>query len=329
MAIQKIKIENFTVFKDVEIEFSPGVNVFIGENGTGKTHLLKLLFASNTTYSSNYLYRIDELFGYRFGEKNCWMQINNEPADPWTITVKNGIISEPETNFHVHIGEKKPSIFIPAKEVLSIANLERVADEYKSSLNIDITLPKSVEYAKKLIPDKIPEFALKIAGTLEKIIEGTVFFDESDQSFWIYKTNGLKVPFTAESEGFKKLGFLWQLIMSKSIKENTVLFWDEPEASINPELIPALVDILLELAKNGVQIFVATHDYNLARYFDVRKNKKTEVLFLNLIKTENNQVICNSSPDYLGLSENLIEAANAELFKSVVADAMTGVQADD
>jgi len=316
MAIEKIKIENFTVFKDVEIEFSPGVNVFIGENGTGKTHLLKLLFASNTTYSSNYLYRIDELFGYRFGEKNCWMQINNEPADPWTITVKNGIISEPETNFHVHIGEKKPSIFIPAKEVLSIANLERVADEYKSSLNIDITLPKSVEYAKKLIPDKIPEFALKIAGTLEKIIEGTVFFDESDQSFWIYKTNGLKVPFTAESEGFKKLGFLWQLIMSKSIKENTVLFWDEPEANISRKWIPDLVDILLELSRQGVQIFLATHDYNLMKYFfEIHKKADDKVVFHSFSKEKNEHVTCETQEDYYLLENNPVFEAGIKLLE--------------
>lgn len=41
--INNIKISNFTVFKNVEINFSKGLNVFIGRNGTGKTHLLKLI----------------------------------------------------------------------------------------------------------------------------------------------------------------------------------------------------------------------------------------------------------------------------------------------
>ncbi|WP_310604165.1 AAA family ATPase [Anaerosporobacter sp.] len=44
MAINYIKIKNFTVFKDTEINFSKDINVIIGENGTGKTHLLKLLY---------------------------------------------------------------------------------------------------------------------------------------------------------------------------------------------------------------------------------------------------------------------------------------------
>jgi len=39
--ITKINLENFTVFSKLSLEFSPRVNVIIGENGTGKTHLLK------------------------------------------------------------------------------------------------------------------------------------------------------------------------------------------------------------------------------------------------------------------------------------------------
>ena len=40
--ITHLKLKNFTVFKEADLEFSPGLNVIIGENGTGKTHLLKL-----------------------------------------------------------------------------------------------------------------------------------------------------------------------------------------------------------------------------------------------------------------------------------------------
>lgn len=40
--IKHLTLRNFTVFKDADLQFSPGLNVIIGENGTGKTHLLKL-----------------------------------------------------------------------------------------------------------------------------------------------------------------------------------------------------------------------------------------------------------------------------------------------
>jgi recombinational DNA repair ATPase RecF len=46
MGIQKILLTNFTVFEELEIEFCQGINIFIGENGTGKTHLMKLLYAA-------------------------------------------------------------------------------------------------------------------------------------------------------------------------------------------------------------------------------------------------------------------------------------------
>ncbi len=37
MTLTKVKLERFTAFDDLEVEISPGINAFIGENGTGKT----------------------------------------------------------------------------------------------------------------------------------------------------------------------------------------------------------------------------------------------------------------------------------------------------
>lgn len=46
MSIQSIGLKNFTVFKDFQLDVSTRINVFIGENGTGKTHLLKAIYAA-------------------------------------------------------------------------------------------------------------------------------------------------------------------------------------------------------------------------------------------------------------------------------------------
>lgn len=43
MYMRHITLGNFTVFQNVDIDFSRGLNVFIGENGMGKTHVLKAL----------------------------------------------------------------------------------------------------------------------------------------------------------------------------------------------------------------------------------------------------------------------------------------------
>ena len=46
MALNKIYLENFTVFEKMDIEFSKGINVFIGDNGTVKTYIMKLLYSA-------------------------------------------------------------------------------------------------------------------------------------------------------------------------------------------------------------------------------------------------------------------------------------------
>lgn len=48
MIISNCKVDNFTVFDNASIEFCTGVNVIIGANGTGKSHLLKVLYAEPT-----------------------------------------------------------------------------------------------------------------------------------------------------------------------------------------------------------------------------------------------------------------------------------------
>ena len=45
MYIEKVTVKNFTVFENLEIDFCRGINILIGENGTGKTHLMKLMYA--------------------------------------------------------------------------------------------------------------------------------------------------------------------------------------------------------------------------------------------------------------------------------------------
>ena len=46
MSLKSIRLKNFTVFNDLTVDLSNGVNILIGKNGTGKTHLLKALYGS-------------------------------------------------------------------------------------------------------------------------------------------------------------------------------------------------------------------------------------------------------------------------------------------
>ena len=60
---------------------------------------------------------------------------------------------------------------------------------------------------------------------------------------------------------FGKIALIWQLAKNGTLEKGSILFWDEPEANINPTHIPIIADMLLALQRSGVQIFIATHDY--------------------------------------------------------------------
>jgi predicted ATP-dependent endonuclease of OLD family len=46
MALSCMELVNFTVFCELSMECGPGINILIGTNGTGKSHILKLLYAA-------------------------------------------------------------------------------------------------------------------------------------------------------------------------------------------------------------------------------------------------------------------------------------------
>lgn len=46
MALTKIELERFTAFSNLKLTLSPGINVLVGANGTGKTHLMKVCYAA-------------------------------------------------------------------------------------------------------------------------------------------------------------------------------------------------------------------------------------------------------------------------------------------
>ena len=55
-----------------------------------------------------------------------------------------------------------------------------------------------------------------------------------------------------------------------------MLFWDEPEANLNPKLITRIAETLRILADRGVQVFVATHDYLLSHELSLAVEYQTK-----------------------------------------------------
>ena len=349
MVITNVIIKDFLVFNGIfTATFCNGVNVFIGANGTGKTTLLKCLYAATDTngYDASHYFNSPEINKNRDRISRIinrpderQVELDSLPAvavfmsssDDWDKT-DNKIYSKINIiSSHSEDGKKFNDEYTANPLVYNI-NKNSVYIPEKDMLSNSKGLPESVIYGKAQFTIFDIDIVMKarvLAYTPEQplyrklcdIIGGEPQND--GQSFYMKRPNiNTLIPFPLEASGYRKLGLLATLIRNEQIKDDTVLLWDEPENSLNPELIPALVNILLELAQTGVQIFIATHDYNLARHFDVRKNKDISVLYHNLSKTNNGQIVCHSSSEYTKLPDNSFERANVNLFEAVVTNAM-------
>lgn len=321
MAIHKIQLQNFTIFKDLTVQLSPGVNVLVGENGTGKTHFLKAIYALSRIRTSE---KTDISLGNIFGVKSIDGNLQNDNAKnisicvvandvdsiefsiPYANGTRNYEISEPKDNYL--------ATFIPAKDMLTHSKgLLAMMEKYRD-FPFDQTLTDIISKAMQWKLKNPPEIALKIMPMLETMMDGVV--EIVDEEFFIHKHDGRMVSFAVEAEGLKKVGLLWQLLMNENITEKTVLLWDEPEANLNPKFLPILVDCLLELSRYGVQIVVSTHNYIFAKYFDVKAKTEDNRLYHSFYLTEA-RVACESKEHFADLKHNSITATFDKLLNEV------------
>lgn len=142
---------------------------------------------------------------------------------------------------------------------------------------VDIIVNASLPEARTL-----PAYMNAILEQISCAIDGSVI--QENDTFYVVKKDGRKIDFSLESEGLRKLSLLWKLIRNGLLERGATLLWDEPESNLNPELFPLVAKILLELAQNGIQIFVATHSYNFAKYLEILREDREQVQFHNLFK---------------------------------------------
>ena len=97
-----------------------------------------------------------------------------------------------------------------------------------------------------------------------------------------------------------------------------MLFWDEPEANINPKYIPVLAELLIMLESEGVQIFVSTHDYFLSKYIEVKRSKESKVRYISLYKDSGEKVRCETATEFELLEHNAIMDTFRQLYREEI-----------
>ncbi|MBF0283743.1 MAG: AAA family ATPase [Magnetococcales bacterium] len=310
--IQSLQLKDFTVFSGARLEFSPGLNVIVGENGVGKSHLLKLAYsfsdvgfhgASPSSRGSN-AFQVEELRKKLTGvfqvedvgqlvsrfAKSVVGWTNAPPDDPplltsgmATIVFQGDVagswmmsIGKPrhgEAVLHSLLGNvqfpENPPLFLPPKEMVSsFAKFAALYEEYHIEFE-----EAYYDLCKKLArplrrEEKWPEDDKAILAQLEEIIGGKLVM-KGERFYFQPVRGGEAMEVSMMAEGHRKLGTLAYLIANNSLPRRSTLFWDEPEANLNPRLSEKLAQILVLLAKQERQVVLATHSLFLLKELDV------------------------------------------------------------
>lgn len=311
--LSRLHLQNFTVFDNADFQFSEGLNVIIGTNGAGKSHVLKMgytvlsslqtrlsfypatdptsQFSEDQTQASG---ARDKLLGvFRPMPEKVGELIRKAQSDQDAL-INYEIDNNPETATlaiyaHGSFMESAPPlaaisaarsntlfrpVFIPAKEVVTLSWMLPISENYRVAIDgTYIDLLRQLRGLPLLQPEPAAATAIK---ALTDILGGEI--EEKDGRYYLTTTadhTSLEVNMMAE--GLRKFGMLQKLLSNGSLRPRTTLFWDEPEANLNPVLLRKLAELLAELAQNGFQVILATHSLFLLKQFHILSRQKAEI----------------------------------------------------
>jgi predicted ATPase len=343
--IHKITVNNFLNYENLVLDNLPNITVLIGENDTGKTGLLKILYttsksleiysrksqSSEVSFKKILAEKIDNTFQprkngigdlvYKGNKEKLSVDIRFEKADK--INYFQDIhfsFSESATQNISDCSEQVKAItdefnvlFVPAKEVLTAFDAIKFTREPNYMLGFDDTyldLIKALEIPTTKGNIK-PELS-KVNKDLEDLFDGVINQTEKDGKF-IFKKGNTEFSMSMTAEGIKKIGILTTLIRNRQLGKNTILFFDEPETALHPKAVRELVEMLVSMSQAGVQIFLSTHSYFVMKQLSIcAKRENFDILCCSLEKNKNRSIHANLSNLKEGLPDNPIiqEALN-------------------
>ncbi len=353
--ITKIKFERFTAFHKLDLQLSSGVNIFIGENGTGKTHILKALYAACdiTKSQKGFAEKMNDVFypsGKQIGRLvtrtktsatgsvEIFRSLSDDFDNPMvTLFNDNEIQIKLKLTNHTLTPDKAKitgatrqwlenpmnSVFIPVKDMM--ANAPGFRSLYATrNIHFEEVYADIIDRAfLPALKGPIDKDRSRLLDLLQKAMDGKVV--TKNEEFFLKNRQG-ELEFTLLAEGFRKLGLLWLLIQNGTLLSGSALFWDEPETNLNPRLMQTVVSILMELQRLGVQIFVSTHDYVLLKEFDLATQKDDRIRYHSLFRKPETQEILHRSSDSLAdLDPNAIDATFGHIIDRQVSKDMGGL----
>jgi len=265
--------------------------VLVGENGSGKSHLLKVVYsvlatsmeegrkAPKTVPTKNLLQirlaekliavlrpeTLGRLVRRKQGRERCEITcLFDDPQLNLSFSFATQSKSEVEIKKLPKLWIEQAPVFLPTRELLTI--YPGFVSVYQNHyLEFEENWRDTCLLLGSLVLRGPREQRVKeLLRPLEEMMEGKVELDKNGRFYLNINGQGrIEMPLVAE--GLRKLAMLARLIATGSLLDKGYLFWDEPETNLNPRLIKQIARTILLLGQNGIQIFMATHSLFLLR----------------------------------------------------------------
>lgn len=281
--IKSATLQNYGQLRSFSCNRFSNINLIIGENASGKTFLLKALYSAVRTLED--YQRGDDIRPVNdiLAEKLRWTFQVEKLGDMVTKSSQDGLLFSMHTsdqpNFSYRFSDSAVSkivsvsshahqkagnsVFIPAKEVLSLYSLILKSRDIDRVFGFDDTYYDLIKLLS-VAPSRGKNFR-SFADAREKVnavIDGKIDFDNSTNR-WYYKNNkNQKFSIGATSEGVKKLAIMDRLLANGQLNKDSVIFIDELESALHPKAICDYLDMLAAISQEmGIQIFISSHSY--------------------------------------------------------------------
>ncbi len=338
--IREIHIDNYGTLPQFYFPNPSGINLIIGENGTGKTFLLKALYSAVRTMEE---YRrgddirsvsdiISEKLRWTFQVDKIGDIVKKGVSSPLcfdmffdkvqfsysfsaSATSKVGTVTSLETNRDAN------SVFIPAKEVLSLYSVILKSREIDQSFGFDDTYYDLVR-ALRISPRRKKNYRVfsKSRKKLESVINGRVDIDERSGKWYYRDKNSFKYSIGATSEGIKKISILDRLLTNGYLNNQSIIFIDEIESALHPDAICHFLDMICTISEEmGVQIFLSSHSYFVIKKLALIASKKPGLVTCVSLQKEKPATINDL---YDGVPANSIIDTSIKLYDQEIEESL-------